>query len=325
MTKWLQTKLALICAVCLLCALTSGYVSVDRDAGVGAYEKMPVYVDGVLEYTGYRVDGVVYVPLRSFFSALNMGAVVTWNSDTGTMYVSFEEAIVTETVVDMEMNVTPVPAATPSPNPGELETVVVQQTVTETVYRPHTLWAQVGQFYLYVNDRVIYLGADVLDDRGNILVPLDGLCSAFGLTVAHDRDGVTLDTRELKVCETGSEVYDSEDLYWLSRIINAEAGNQSMVGQICVGNVVLNRAASEKFPNTVKEVVFSPNQFCPVKSGTIYCTPDDDAITAAKLCLEGVSMAGESTYFVNPSTGVTTWFRNHLTFYGTVEDHDFYY
>ena len=34
-----------------------------------------------------------------------------------------------------------------------------------------------------------------------------------------------------------------------------EAGNQSMIGQMAVGQVVLNRVADNRFPNTVCEVV----------------------------------------------------------------------
>ena len=34
-----------------------------------------------------------------------------------------------------------------------------------------------------------------------------------------------------------------------------EANNQSMLGQIAVGQVVMNRVASPSFPNTVCEVV----------------------------------------------------------------------
>ena len=34
-----------------------------------------------------------------------------------------------------------------------------------------------------------------------------------------------------------------------------EAGNQSMIGQMAVGQVVLNRVADNRFPDTVCEVV----------------------------------------------------------------------
>lgn len=280
-------KILLTAAVCLLCGGMSGYASMEADKSeeMLSAEKTVVTVDGVTEFTGYYIDGTAYVPLRSFCGALNLGAAVAWNEGTDTMYVTMKHR--------------------------------------ETVY---TVTARVGNFYLYVNDRIVYLGENILDRRGNVLVPLEGLCRAFGIGADCDTAGVLqLCTDSLQPCSGGSEVYDSNDLRWLSHIINAEAGNQSMEGQICVGNVVLNRVKNERFPDTVEAVIFSPNQFCPVKSGTIWCTPDEDAVAAAKLCLEGVNLAGESTYFVNPVTGSTRWFRENLTYVMSVGDHDFYY
>lgn len=289
MTKWLQLKAAFLCGVIMVCLLTSGYAAVEQDS-VGAgdipAEKQAVYVDGVLEFTGYTLDGTAYVPLRSFCSGLHMGSVVSWSGAKQTMVVRFNDPAVSG--------------------------------------RSCRLQAQVGDFYLTVNDRAVYLGGDILNLGGNVLVPMEGLCAAFGITPVRVADGWNLKTDNLAVCADGSAVYDANDLKWLSHIINAEAGNQSMLGQICVGNVVLNRVKDSRFPDTVEAVVFSPNQFCPVKSGTIWCTPDDDAIAAAKLCLEGVNPAGESLYFVNPVTGSTRWFRENLTFVMSVEDHDFY-
>ena len=42
--------------------------------------------------------------------------------------------------------------------------------------------------------------------------------------------------------------YTEEDLYWLSRIISAESRGESLLGQMAVGSVILNRRASGKFP-----------------------------------------------------------------------------
>jgi len=279
-------KMLLLPVICLLCGMLSGYAAMEQDGGdsLSMPKKTAVSVDGETEFTGYSVDGTVYVPLRSFCGALELGAAVSWDGVTETM------------------------------------TVTMNRQGTSCI-----VTARVGDFYLYVNDRIVYLGADILSHRGNVLVPLQGLCGAFGIK-ADDSDGqLQLYTDGLKLCASGSEVYHANDLRWLSHIINAEAGNQSMEGQICVGNVVLNRVADDRFPDTVEAVVFAPNQFCPVKSGTIWCTPDEDAIAAAKLCLEGVNLAGESTYFVNPTTGSTRWFRENLTYVMSVGDHDFYY
>ena len=58
--------------------------------------------------------------------------------------------------------------------------------------------------------------------------------------------------------------YDYEDLYWLSRIISAEAKGEGFTGQIGVGTVVLNRVRSSQFPNTIYGVIFDR------KNGTQY-------------------------------------------------------
>ena len=200
----------------------------------------------------------------------------------------------------------------------------VRQTMTVRLTVPAVrMQARAGDFYMTVNDRAVYLGGEVIYADGNVLVPLEGVSAVFGMIPTAVEGGWNLDTSGLSVCADGN--YDPEDLKWLSHIIHAEAGNQDMIGQICVGNVVLNRVRDSRFPDTVEQVIFSPNQFCPVRSGSIWCTPDEEAVIAAKLCLEGVNFAGQSTYFVNPATGSTRWFRENLTYAMTVGDHDFYY
>ena len=285
MTKLLQLKAMFLAGVLMICLFTSGYAAVEQDNGGTAAEKETICVDGVPEYTGYTVEGTHYVPLRSFCKALGVGAVVSHSNGGRTMTVRFADPTVQGRSVRMR--------------------------------------ARVGEFYLTVNDRAVYLGEDILYMNGNVLVPLEGICGAFGILPTSTDSGWNLNTEHMAVCADGA--YDSEDLKWLSHIIHAEAGNQDMIGQICVGNVVLNRVRDSRFPDTVRDVIFSPNQFCPVRSGSIWSEPDEEAVIAAKLCLEGVSFAGPSTYFVNPTTGSTRWFRENLTYAMSVGDHDFYY
>jgi hypothetical protein len=54
-----------------------------------------------------------------------------------------------------------------------------------------------------------------------------------------------------------------EDLYYLSKIMYSEAGSVWLSDEwkMAVGEVVLNRVASPKFPDTVKEVVFQQGQY----------------------------------------------------------------
>ena len=100
-----------------------------------------------------------------------------------------------------------------------------------------------------------------------------------------------------------------------------------MEGRIGVGAVVLNRVESDKYPNTIYEVIFDNHivyQFEPVLRGTVYAEPDVLSVIAAYLALEGFNTVGESMYFVNPDLADDTWFRTSLTLVATIGDHDFY-
>ena len=122
--------------------------------------------------------------------------------------------------------------------------------------------------------------------------------------------------------------YTSADLYWLSRIINAEAEAESYTGKVAVGNVILNRVKSSSFPNTVKGVIFEYYkgipQFSPVADGTIYNDPNADSIKAAKAAFSGTSYAGNATYFFNPDKSEGTWIVNNKTFVKRIGNHVFY-
>ncbi|MBQ9631708.1 MAG: cell wall hydrolase, partial [Lachnospiraceae bacterium] len=63
--------------------------------------------------------------------------------------------------------------------------------------------------------------------------------------------------------------YSESELVLMAGIIQAEAGNQPYEGKIAVGSVVMNRVESERFPNTIAGVIYSPNQFTPAGSGRL--------------------------------------------------------
>lgn len=113
-------------------------------------------------------------------------------------------------------------------------------------------------------------------------------------------------------------------MYWLSRIIYAESGNQPLDGKIAVGNVVLNRVASPGFPNSVYEVIFQRNQFTPAANGSINRTPSAESVVAAKLCLDGANTAGSALYFVNPTVAPGSWASRNRPYVATIGAHAFY-
>lgn len=95
--------------------------------------------------------------------------------------------------------------------------------------------------------------------------------------------------------ETETEkTYSDNDLYILSHIISAEAGNCSEDMMIAVGSVVLNRVEDERFPDTIEEVVFQPGQYSPTWNGTYYDEPTDEAVEVAEMLLEDGSQIDES-------------------------------
>jgi len=120
----------------------------------------------------------------------------------------------------------------------------------------------------------------------------------------------------------------TEDMYWLSRIIHAEAGGEPYKGKVAVGSVILNRIASNEFPNTIKSVIFEYYkgipQFSPVADGTIYNTPSEESIQAAKDALNGIKPVGNSTYFFNPDKSEGKWIVNNKTYVGRIGSHVFY-
>ena len=185
-----------------------------------------------------------------------------------------------------------------------------------------------GQRYMTVNGRCLYLEEGAYNINGTILVPIRELAKVFSLGVEWiDADwSVLLDDSRQALFAPGEEFYNADDLYWLSRVIFSEAGTQPMAGMIGVGNVVLNRLHDEygRFGSSVAEVVFQPGQFDVVNNGTIYNLPSEDALVAAKLCLEGYNTVGDSKWFLNPSIGISTWMWTHKTLHCSIADHEFY-
>ncbi|MDQ2084854.1 peptidoglycan-binding protein [Herbivorax sp. ANBcel31] len=128
--------------------------------------------------------------------------------------------------------------------------------------------------------------------------------------------------------EFSSQSYNSDDVYWLSRIINSEAQGEPYQGQVAVGNVVLNRVNSPRFPDTIYGVIFEYYkhipQFSPVAEGTIYNMPSQSSVQAAKDSLNGARPVGNSMYFFNPDKSAGTWIVQNRQYLTRIGNHIFY-
>lgn len=157
--------------------------------------------------------------------------------------------------------------------------------------------------------------------EGRTYVPLRLTAEALGGSVAWDPwlDGAA-------VTSPGADC-DAMDYYWLSRIIHAESGGETLDGQIAVGNVVLNRVASPDFPDSVPEVIFDAEngvQFEPTANGSIENEPSELSREAARRALAGENTAGDSLYFFAPALSQGTWINASRSYQQTIGCHRFY-
>ena len=191
-----------------------------------------------------------------------------------------------------------------------------------------SITVQNGMDYLCANGRYLWCPAGVFAGEGYAYVPLRVAAKIFGAEVSWSEEEFAAYVESGGgVIASGDEFYDEGELYWLSRIIYSEAGIEPFTGQIAVGNVVLNRVRSSQFPNTIYEVIFDRAygvQFTPTANGTIYCIPDEEAIIAAKLCLEGYTLSDGILYFLNPALSSNFWVPNNRDYVMTIAGHDFY-
>lgn len=182
--------------------------------------------------------------------------------------------------------------------------------------------------YIEASGRILYSPTGVKNINDRLFVPIRLLAAALSADVEWNGE-----TRSVLLTESassfvsGAKFYNEADLYWLSRIISAEARGEPLLGKIAVGNVVLNRKASASYPNTIYGVIFDKKhgtQFSPVSYGTIYNTPTEESIIAAKICLEGYSISNEILFFVNPKYATSSWISNNRPFAFRIGNHYFF-
>jgi len=121
--------------------------------------------------------------------------------------------------------------------------------------------------------------------------------------------------------------YTQEDIYWLSRIVHAEASGENYSGKLAVANVVLNRVRDDNFPDTIKEVIFDRNygiQFEPTSNGEIYKEPSEESKKAAIEALNGKDNSKGTLYFLNPRKSSSSWIVKNRKYAFTIQNHDFY-
>ena len=341
---------SIVLAVGLLCSLMSVAFANDVEEPAVALEpevaeevveeEKPAavfYLDGepLYDVVAQCIGGTYYVTLASMMPLIDENAVVEGTSEMATL--TAQTVVVTdvkeeapaeenaedataeefaEACVEEEMI-----AAETEPFDEESAVEVAVAEVVDSL----TLTAEVGDQYLVANGRYLYAEGGVITLEEQVAVPVRLLAEALNLTVGYDSATgfVTLESGdELGYLTDGEAFYDEESLYWLSRIIYSESGNQSLAGKIAVGNVVLNRVNNPAFPDTIYDVIFQKNQFSPAGSGSIYRDPRESSIIAAKLVLDGAEVMEDALFFNR--VGLKCFASRNRTFIATIGGHSFY-
>jgi len=210
------------------------------------------------------------------------------------------------------------PAAQVQWNGGSATVTVITEKLNLT--------AVVGQQYVVANGRYLYIADGVqLNAEGRVVVPLNVLTKAFDAKLSWDGATGTISVvRGSGALMSGDQYYKQDDLFWLSRVIFAESGNQSMKGKMAVGNVVLNRVNSPLFPNNIMEVLAQRNQFSTWRGGSLANrTPSESCVIAAKMVMDGavVEETRGALYF---DSLTRSWASRHKTYVATLGGHKFY-
>lgn len=171
------------------------------------------------------------------------------------------------------------------------------------------------------------LTTTTVNNGGRIYVPLAYAARKLGMDVHYDarlkrtsvsttgRSGIHSVAKDQARLVSASQ----EDLKWLYRITEAEAGGESYTGKTAVAASILNRVNSPDWPNTIKATIFqvteyngvSYHQYSPVLDKRIFSvTPSDETKKAAQAALNGEDPSQGAVVFYNPDKTDNKWVRS---------------
>ncbi len=166
---------------------------------------------------------------------------------------------------------------------------IMKNNTVVTVDEVGAEWTKVtsGTLTGYVKNELLLTGAAAVE-RAKVTC-VNGQTEATACTQAA-----------VKTYNRGTQDVPTETL--LAALIYCEAGNQPYEGKVGVGAVVMNRVASSRFPNNIREVIYQRGQFTPAMSGKVDRTIASGRIPAscyeaARAALAGETTVGNAMYF----------------------------
>lgn len=149
--------------------------------------------------------------------------------------------------------------------------------------------------------------------------------SVAAVAGADDRDP-PVSLAALVADQDEAEILDAEQ-HCLATAIYYEARAESLAGQLAVGRVIVNRAASGRFPRSLCGVVTQPGQFSFVRGGRLPEANKNDAQWRNARALAQIALdnewesQAEGALFFHASRVSPGWGRKKLT---QIDNHVFY-
>lgn len=120
-------------------------------------------------------------------------------------------------------------------------------------------------------------------------------------------------------------LYDlsEENKYLLMKVTMSEAENQGLYGKLLVMKVIMNRYDSDRFSDTIYDIVYAPGQFAGTTTSKYKnLEPDEECYEALNMILYGWNESEGALYFHNDNCeSFSSWNSNFLFKY---KDHSFY-
>ncbi len=189
------------------------------------------------------------------------------------------------------------------------------------------LLAAAGSRILEANGRLLWCPDRLYIDRSILYAPLRQIAAAFGFDCTYDGSFPAAVLTRTAPAVLPPSPDEGDDLLWLSRIIEAEAGAEPFEGKLAVGAVILNRVDSEEFPDSVREVIFDSRygiQFTPAENGTVWNEAGEESVRAARVTLDNPRLWDDIAYFLNPALSSSFWIPRSRPYAFTVGKHEFY-
>ncbi|MFS0726894.1 cell wall hydrolase [Paenibacillus sp. 1P07SE] len=163
---------------------------------------------------------------------------------------------------------------------------------------------------------------------GRAFVPLAYTADKLGMTTAYDAASRTVSLRTSSgnykpqsIANIKRVSATAEDMTWLYRITEAEAGGESYTGKVAVAASIINRVLDTTgyWPDTIKDTIFhvtsyngkSYYQYSPVLDKRIYsAVPSAETIRAVDEAMTGSDPSKGALVFFNPDKTDNQWVRS---------------